>query len=66
MSNKQRTKATITEMKKSVIADGGTFEKQSHYLNGKNCWRVNGKLLTKSGMQEEYQSGKLHRSINHA
>lgn len=49
----------IREIKKSVLADGGTFEKENMRLNGNDAYRVNGKLYTKYELIEAYEYGDL-------
>lgn len=49
----------IREIKKSVLASGGTFEKENFYLNGNDAYRVNGKLYTKYELIEAYKHGGI-------
>lgn len=52
-------KPTLTQIKKSVKADGGTYEKAKSYLNGQDAYWVNGNLMTKSDMIERFMMGTL-------
>lgn len=50
---------TLTQIKKEVIANGGTYKKCKFYLNGNDAYEVNGKLYTKQQMIEAYKYGAL-------
>ncbi len=50
---------TLTEIKKDVKAKGGEYRKLKMYLNGSECWEVNGKKYTKAQMVEAYKLGEL-------
>lgn len=50
---------TLTEIKKSVVAAGGTYKKADFYINGHDAYTVNGKSMTKGEMIERYKRGEL-------
>lgn len=50
---------TLTEIRKSVEAAGGEYKKLNHYLNGNECWEVNGKIYTKPQLIEAFKLGEL-------
>lgn len=52
-------KPTLTEIRKYVESNGGTYEKCKFYINGQGAYRVNGELMTKGGMVERYMMGDL-------
>ena len=52
-------KPTLTEIKKSVVANGGTYEKCDFKLNYNDAYKVNGSIITKSEMTERYLRGEL-------
>ena len=49
----------IKEIKKSVLAYGGTFKKENFYLNSNDAYRVNGKLYTKPELIKAYNINDL-------
>ena len=50
---------TLTQIRKSVEAAGGTYKKCKFYLNGNDAYEVNGKTYTKTQMIEAYRMGDL-------
>ena len=50
---------TLTEIKKSVIAAGGTYKKEKFYLNSNDAYTVNGSTMTKPQMIERFKMGVL-------
>ena len=50
---------TLTEIKKVVLAAGGTYKKLKITLNGNDAYEVNGKTLTKSQLIVAYENGAL-------
>ena len=52
-------KVTLTEIKKSVLASGGTYNKMKFTLNGSDAYEVNSKTYTKSQLIESYKHGAL-------
>lgn len=50
---------TLTEIKKSVIAAGGTYKKLKFSLNGNDAYEVNGSVYTKPQLLEAYKLGEL-------
>ena len=50
---------TLTEIKKEVIAKGGSYKKLSLKLNGNDAYEVNDKKYTKSQMIEAFRMGDL-------
>lgn len=51
--------ATLTQIRKSVEAAGGTYKKFKFYLTGNDAYRVNGKVYTKQQMIEAFRIGDL-------
>ena len=50
----------ISAIKKEIKNNGGEFSLQKRLLlNGKKCYRVNGVLLTKDQVIENYKMGAL-------
>lgn len=52
-------KTTLTEIRKSVEAAGGTYTKRKHTLNGNDAYEVNGKVYTKQQLMDAYLAGTL-------
>lgn len=52
-------KPTLTEIKKKVKAEGGTYYKLDFLFNGKDAYRVNGVLFTKNGLIEAAHNSEL-------
>lgn len=50
---------TITQIRKSVKAAGGTYRKCAFTLNGNDAYEVNGNIYTKQQMIDAYRSGDL-------
>ena len=50
---------TLTQIRKSVEAAGGTYRKCKFYLNGNAAYEVNGKIYTKHEMIEAFRMGDL-------
>lgn len=50
---------TLTEIRKSVEAAGGTYTKREFKLNGNDAYRVNGNVYTKQQMIDAYIAGDL-------
>lgn len=53
------TKLTLTLIRKTVIANGGTYKKAKCYLNGQDAYYVNNVLMTKGQMVERFMMGDL-------
>lgn len=52
-------KVTLTEIRKSVEANGGEYKKLKMRLNGNDAYEVNGRKMTKPQMVEMYRLGVL-------
>ncbi len=52
-------KPTLTQIRKSVEAAGGTYKKCKFYLNGNDAYEVNGITMTKGEMIERFMMGDL-------
>lgn len=52
-------KPTLTEIKKSIVSNGGTYKKAKCYLNGQDAYYINDALYSKSQMIELYMMGEL-------
>jgi hypothetical protein len=50
---------TLTQIRKSVEAAGGTYNKLKMYLNGQDAYEVNSVTMTKAEMIERFQMGAL-------
>ena len=50
---------TLTQIRKSVEAAGGTYKKCSFMVNGNNAYEVNGNVYTKQQMVDAYHAGNL-------
>ena len=50
---------TLTQIRKSVEAAGGTYKKCAFTLNGNDAYRVNGKVYTKQQLVDAYHAGDL-------
>ena len=50
---------TLTQIRKSVEASGGTYNKLKMYLNGQDAYEVNGVTMTKAEMIDRFQMGAL-------
>lgn len=50
---------TLTQIRRSVEAAGGTYKKCKFYLNGNDAYEVNGKVYTKQQMIDAYLRGDL-------
>ena len=50
---------TLREVKKSVLANGGTYSKFNGYLNGQQAWKVNGVLYTRESLIEAFINNAL-------
>jgi hypothetical protein len=50
---------TLTQIRKSVEAAGGTYNKLKMYLNGQDAYEVNGVTMTKADMIERFNEGAL-------
>ncbi|MGB2063544.1 MAG: hypothetical protein ACPHUL_00215 [Marinomonas gallaica] len=50
---------TLTEIRKAVLASGGTYKKVDDHLNGKPAWVVNGKCYTLEGLRMAFSMGRL-------
>ena len=51
--------ATLTEIKKSVLAKGGEYKKAAMRLNGYDAYTVNGETMTRAVMVERFKRGEL-------
>lgn len=52
-------KPTLTEIKKSIELNGGSYTKSGVKLNGEDAYHVSGELMQKSVMIERYLRGEL-------
>ena len=50
---------TLTEIKKAVIAAGGTYKKEKFYLNCNHAYTVNGETMTFTQLIERFRLGEL-------
>ncbi len=50
---------TLTQIRKSVEAAGGTYKKCRFTLNDNPAYEVNGKLYTKQQLIDAYRAGDL-------
>ena len=50
---------TLTQIRKSVEASGGTYKKLAITLNGNDAYEVNGNVYTKQQMVEAFHAGDL-------
>lgn len=50
---------TLTQIRKSVEAAGGTYKKCAFTLNGNAVYRVNAKTYTKQQMIDAFHAGDL-------
>lgn len=53
------TTVTLTMIRKTVIANGGTYKKAKCYLNGQDAYYVNDVLMTKGQMVDRFMMGEL-------
>ena len=51
--------ATLTQIRKSVEAAGGTYKKLAITLNGNDAYEVNGNVYTMQQMIDAYHAGDL-------
>ena len=51
--------ATLTEIRKSVEAAGGTYKKAKCNINGANAYYINDELMSESSMRHLYNVGVL-------
>lgn len=51
---------TLTQVKKSVLAVGGTYKKCHFKVNGKDAYEVNGKIYTKHNLICAFIFGDLY------
>ena len=52
-------KPTLTEIKRAVVANGGSYKKEKFQLNGNDAYTVNGHTYTKAQMVEAFMMGVL-------
>jgi len=50
---------TLTQIRKSVEATVGTYNKLKMYLNGQDAYEVNSVTMTKAEMIERFNEGAL-------
>jgi hypothetical protein len=50
---------TLTDIRKSVEAAGGTYTKCKYTLNGNDAYEVNGKIYTKQQLIDAHLAGAL-------
>lgn len=50
---------TLTQIRESVEAAGGTYKKCGFTLNGNDAYEVNGNVYTKQQLVDAYHAGDL-------